>query len=43
MLQQLDIKIGDRVLFAKFAGTEVALDGTEHVIIREDDVLGIMG
>ncbi len=42
-LQKLDVKKGDRVLFGKFAGTEVTLDGTEHVIIREDDVLGIMG
>ncbi len=41
-LQELDVKKGDRVLFGKFAGTEVTLDGTEHVIIREDDVLGIM-
>ena len=43
VLQKLDIKKGDSVLFGKFAGTEVTLDGTEHVIIREDDVLGIMG
>jgi len=42
VLQKLDIKKGDRVLFGKFAGTEVTLDGTEHVIIREDDVLGIL-
>ncbi len=42
-LQKLDVKKGDRVLFGKFAGTEVTLDGTEHVILREDDVLGIMG
>ncbi len=41
-LQKLDVKKGDRVLFGKFAGTEVTLAGTEHVIIREDDVLGIM-
>ncbi len=41
-LQKLDVKKGDRVLFGKFAGTEVTLDGTEYVIIREDDVLGIM-
>ncbi len=42
VLQKLDIKKGDRVLFGKFAGTEVTLDGTEHVILHEDDVLGIM-
>jgi chaperonin GroES len=41
-LQKLDVKKGDRVLFGKFAGTEVTLHGTEHLIIREDDVLGIM-
>ncbi len=43
VLLKLDIKKGDRVLFGKFTGTEVTLDGTEHVIIREDDVLGIVG
>ncbi len=37
----LDVKKGDRVLFSKYAGTEVELDGEEHLIIREDDVLGI--
>ncbi len=41
-LQKLDVQKRDRVLFGKFAGTEVTLDGTEYVIIREDDVLGIM-
>ena len=38
----LDVKKGDRVLFSKYAGTEVTLDGEEHLIIREDDVLGVM-
>ncbi len=41
-LQKPDVKKGDRVLFGKFAGTEVTLDGTEHLIIGEDDVLGIV-
>ncbi len=41
-LQKLEVKKGDRVLFGKFAGTEVTLDGEEHLIISEDDVLGIM-
>ncbi len=41
-LQKLDVKKGDRVLFGKFSGTEVDLDGTEHLIIHEDDVLGIL-
>ena len=38
----LDVKKGDKVLFSKYAGTEVNLDGAEHLIIREDDVLGII-
>ena len=38
----LDVKKGDRVLFSKYAGTEVNLDSEEHLIIREDDVLGVM-
>jgi chaperonin GroES len=38
----LDLKAGDRILFSKYAGTEVKLDGEEHIIIREDDVLGIV-
>ena len=40
--QPLDVKAGDRVLFSKYAGTEVNLDGEEHLIIREDDVLGVI-
>jgi chaperonin GroES len=38
----LDIKEGDRVLFGKYAGTEVKLDGVEHLILREDDILGVL-
>jgi len=38
----LEVKEGDRVLFGKYAGTEVKLDGTEHLILREDDLLGII-
>jgi chaperonin GroES len=41
-LQPLDVKKGNRVLFSKYAGTEVNIDGEEHLIIREDDVLGVM-
>ena len=40
--QPLDVKKGDKVLFSKYAGTEVNLDGDDHLIIREDDVLGII-
>jgi len=41
-LQPMDVKKGDRVLFSKYAGTEVNIDGEEHLIIREDDVLGVL-
>ena len=41
-VQLLDIKKGDRLLFSKYAGTEVTLEGDEHLIIREDDVLGVL-
>ncbi len=41
-LQKLDVKKGDRVLFRKFGGAEVTLEGEEHLIIREDDVLAIL-
>jgi len=39
----LDVKAGDRVLFSKYSGTEIQLDGDEHLIMREDDILGILG
>jgi chaperonin GroES len=38
----LEVKVGDRVLFGKYAGTEIKLDDVEHVILREDEVLGIL-
>lgn len=38
----LDVKEGDRVLFGKYAGTEIKIDGDEFLIIREDEVLGIL-
>jgi chaperonin GroES len=41
-IRQLDIKAGDRVLFGKYSGTEVVINGEEHLILREDDVLGIV-
>ncbi len=41
-IQKLDVKKGDRVLFSKFAGTEITLEGEERLILREDDVLGIV-
>ena len=39
----LDVKAGDRILFSKYAGTEVKIDGEEHLILREDDILGVIG
>ena len=41
-VQPLDVKKGDKVLFSKYAGTEVNIEGDEHLIIREDDVLGVV-
>ncbi len=41
-IHPLDVKKGDRVLFSKYGGTEVQVEGEEHLIIREDDVLGII-
>ena len=42
-VRKLDVKAGDRVLFGKFAGTEIKLDGEEHLILREDDIMGVVG
>ena len=41
-VRPLDVKAGDRILFAKFAGTEIKLEGEEHLIIREEDILGVV-
>ena len=38
----LDVKAGDKVLFGKYSGTEVKIDGEEHLIMREDDILGVI-
>ena len=38
----IDVKVGDRVLFGKYSGSEIKLLGDEHLIIREDDILGII-
>lgn len=38
----LDVKVNDRVLFGKYAGTEINIDGEEHLIMREEDILGII-
>ena len=41
-LQKMEVKVGDRILMGKYAGSEVKIDGHEFVILREDDVLGII-
>ncbi|MBM4339523.1 MAG: co-chaperone GroES [Deltaproteobacteria bacterium] len=38
----LDVKVGDKILFGKYSGTEVKIDGVEHLIMREEDILGII-
>ena len=41
-VRPLDIKAGDRILFSKYAGTEVKIEGEDHLILREEDVLGVI-
>ncbi len=41
-VQPMDVKAGDKVVFSKYAGTEVKVDGDELLVIREDDVLGVL-
>ncbi len=41
-VRQLAVKAGDRVLFGKYSGTEVKIDGEEHLILREDDILAVI-
>ncbi|HJX30540.1 MAG TPA: co-chaperone GroES [Thermodesulfobacteriota bacterium] len=38
----MEVKAGDRVLFGKYSGSEIKMDGEEHLIMREDDILGII-
>ena len=41
-VRKLEVKKGDRILFGKYSGTEVKIEGEEHLILREDDILGIV-
>jgi len=41
-LRKLEVKQGDRVLFGKYSGNEIKVDGTDHLILREDEILGII-
>jgi chaperonin GroES len=38
----LDVKAGDRILFSKYAGNELKIDGVEHIVMKEDDILGVL-
>ena len=38
----MDVKKGDRILFGKYSGSEIKIDGEEHLILREDEVLGVL-
>ena len=40
---KLDVKAGDRILFGKYSGTDIKIDGEEYMILREDEVLAVMG
>ena len=41
-VRKLDVKVGDRVLFGKYTGTEVKVDGEDRLILREEDILGVV-
>jgi chaperonin GroES len=41
-VRKLDINVGDRVLFGKYSGTEVKIGGEDHLILREEDILGVV-
>jgi chaperonin GroES len=38
----MDVKVGDHILFSKYAGTEIKIDGVEHLFMSEDDILGVL-
>ena len=41
-LRKLEVKAGDKVLFSKYSGNEIKIDGVDHLILREDDILGVL-
>jgi len=41
-LQPMDVKVGDRILFGKYSGTTVKIDGDEYLVMREDDIMGVI-
>ncbi len=42
-LRPLDVKVGDEVLFGKYSGTELTVDGDDVIVMREDDIMGVIG
>lgn len=42
-VREPEVKAGDRILFGKYSGTEIKIEGIDHLILREDDILGILG
>ncbi len=42
-VRPLDVKVGDKVLFGKYAGNEVKVDGEELIVMREEDIMGVLG
>jgi len=42
-VRPLDVKVGDKVLFGKYSGTEVKVDGVDYLVMREDDVVAVLG
>ena len=41
-VQALDVKMGDKILFSKYSGTEIKLEGEEHILLREEDILAVV-
>ena len=41
-VRPLDVKVGDKILFGKYSGTEVKIEGTEYLVLREDDIVGVL-
>ena len=41
-VRKMDVKAGDKILFTKYSGSEIKIDGTEHLILREDDILAVL-
>ena len=42
-IRALEVKVGDKVLFGKYSGTEVKVDGEQYIVMREEDIMGILG